>query len=138
MFREKKEREDCHRWPLHRRSLHVQLQLRLHHPAARQTGSLFCSLPVLPVFKDFTKGDKFLRFCHKTCSIPTKKEEGARHVPRTCGPHPRRLSGQELLPKTASSMRPSSWIPPDFVRTVCPKIHHESNITYSTDVTITL
>ena len=65
---------------------------------------VLCSgLPVLPVFKDFTKGDKFLRFCHKTCSIPTKKgaSETRTSYVRRAASSPT-FSGQDRLPKTAS------------------------------------
>ena len=88
---------------------------------ARQV--LFCSFCVLPVFKDSsTKGDKFLRFCHKTRSIPTKRHrEGGRHVPRSYV----LLAGRILVaglvvkiftPKAADGeRRPLSWIPAEFV-----------------------
>ena len=89
-------------------------------PPACQTGSAVLFFLCVARFQGLeqasTKGDKFLRFCHKTRSIPTKGQEGDTYLVRAGdggGPHPRRLSGQDLHPKNGA--RPFSWTPAEFV-----------------------
>ena len=109
MFRrEKRRREDCRRcerWSSSSRPSVVTCPAPPPPPGSQT--DRFSSVTVLrcQFSRTSRKETNSSDFVTRLVLFPRRKERDT-YLARTCGPHPRRLSGQELLPKTASSMRP--------------------------------